>query len=52
MARSEKNRILVYKNKFDIVDKGLTKQDKKIIDVAVKKFVREYGEMLRLLGRE
>ena len=30
----------------------LTQRDKKLIDKAVKKVVREYGQVLKLLGRE
>lgn len=36
----------------DIVGKTLSEKDKKIIDEAVKKTFKEYGEVLRLLGRE
>jgi excisionase family DNA binding protein len=36
----------------DITGKTLSKRDKKIIDEAVKKTFREYGELLKLLGRE
>lgn len=41
-------------NKYltDIVGKTLSEKDKKIIDEAVKKTFKEYGEVLRLLGRE
>jgi len=35
-----------------ILGKGLTEKDKKEIEDAVKKTVREYGEVLKLLGRE
>jgi len=36
----------------DIAGKTLSEKDKKIIDEAVKKTFIEYGELLRLLGRE
>jgi len=36
----------------DILGKVLGEEDKREIDRAVKKTVREYGEVLRLLGRE
>lgn len=36
----------------DITGKTLSEKDKKIIDEAVKKTVQEYGELLKLLGRE
>jgi len=36
----------------DIVGKTLSEKDKKIIDEAVKKTFKEYGEVLKLLGRE
>lgn len=36
----------------DIQGKSLNEEDKKEIDDAVKKVVREYGEVLKLLGRE
>lgn len=36
----------------DILGKVLGEEDKKEIDRAVKKTVREYGEVLKLLGRE
>jgi len=41
------------KNKMaGILGKTLTEDDKREIDRAVKKTVREYGEVLRLLGNE
>lgn len=52
MIKSEKNRILGYKNRLDIINKGLTKEDKKIIDAVLKRVIREHGETLRLLGRD
>jgi excisionase family DNA binding protein len=36
----------------DILGRTLTEKAKKEIDSAVKKTVREYGEVLRLLGNE
>lgn len=36
----------------DIIGKTLSEKDKKIIDEAVKKTFKEYGEVLKLLGRE
>ena len=36
----------------DIEGKPLTEEDKRIIKQAVKKTVKEYGEVLRLLGSE
>jgi excisionase family DNA binding protein len=36
----------------DIVGKTLSEKDKKIIDEAVEKTFKEYGELLKLLGRE
>jgi len=36
----------------DILGKTLKEEDKKEIDDAVKKTVEEYGEVLKLLGRE
>lgn len=36
----------------DILGKKLTRETRKEIDKAIKKTVREYGEVLRLLGQE
>jgi excisionase family DNA binding protein len=36
----------------DITGKTLSEKDKKIIDEAVKKTFQEYGELLKLLGKE
>lgn len=36
----------------DITGKTLSEKDEKIIDEAVKKTFKEYGELLKLLGRE
>jgi len=35
-----------------IIGKALSEKDRKEIEMAVKKTVKEYGEVLRLLGRE
>lgn len=40
------------KNIVDILEKSLKEADKKQIIAAVKKTVKDYGEVLRLLGRE
>ena len=40
------------KDIVNILGRALTKDDKKEIDEAVKKTVKEYGEVLKLLGRE
>lgn len=37
---------------LSILGKSLSEKDKKEIDAAVKKTVKEYGEVLKLLGRE
>ena len=36
----------------DITGKTLSKKDKEIINAAVTKTFKEYGELLKLLGRE
>ena len=36
----------------NILGKELNEKDKKEIDAAVKKTVKEYGELLKLLGKE
>ena len=36
----------------DILGRSLKEEDKKNIDKAIKKTVKEYGETLKLLGRE
>ena len=36
----------------EILGKALNQDDKKEIDTAVKRTVREYGQTLKLLGRE
>jgi len=35
-----------------ILGKDLNKKDKKEIDKAIKKTIKDYGEVLKLLGRE
>ncbi|MFN3966925.1 MAG: helix-turn-helix domain-containing protein [Endomicrobiia bacterium] len=41
------------KNYIDsIIGKELSNEEKKEIDIAVKKTVQEYGEVLKLLGKE
>lgn len=37
---------------LSILGKSLNEEDKKEIDSAVRKTVKEYGEVLRLLGKE
>lgn len=41
-----------YSYVLDILGETLQENEKKEIDKAVKKTVQEYGEVLRLLGRE
>ncbi len=36
----------------DILGKELKEKDKKEIDKAIKRTIKEYGEVLKLLGRE
>lgn len=35
-----------------ILEKSLSKRDKKELDKAIEKTLKEYGETLRLLGKE
>jgi len=37
---------------LSLLGKELSEEDKKEIDAAVRKTVKEYGEVLKLLGRE
>lgn len=37
---------------LSLLGRELSEEDKKEIDAAVKKTVKEYGEVLKLLGRE
>ena len=44
--------LIPYRYVENILGRRLTEKDKKEIEDAVKKTVREYGEVLKLLGRE
>jgi len=44
--------VIPCKEIVDISGKSLKAEDKREIDKAVKKTVREYGEVLKLLGKE
>ncbi len=46
-----RNYIIHAKDFSDILKKSLSKKSKKEIDKAVHKVVKEYGETLRLLGK-
>jgi len=50
--RIGKNFAIPKKYFADITGKTLSEKDKKLIDKAVEKTFKEYGEVLRLLGRE
>lgn len=50
--RIGKNFVISRKSLPKILGKILSKRDKKEIEAAVKKTVKEYGETLKLLGRE
>jgi excisionase family DNA binding protein len=50
--RVGKNFAIPRKYFTDIAGKTLSEKDKKIIDKAVEKTFKEYGEVLKLLGRE
>ena len=50
--RIGKNFAIPKKYFADIIGTTLGEKDKKIIDKAVEKTFKEYGEVLRLLGRE
>ncbi len=50
--RIGRNFAIPKKNLLSILGKEVGKEDKKEIDRAVKKTVKEYGEVLKLLGRE
>ncbi|MBL7132331.1 MAG: hypothetical protein ISS45_13205 [Candidatus Omnitrophica bacterium] len=52
MVKPESNIDAHSKSRADIVGKRLTENDKKVIDQAVKKIIREYGDVLQLLGRK
>ncbi len=51
-AKIGRNYAIPKKDLEAILGKTLTGPDKKAIDAAVKKTVREYGETLKLLGKE
>ena len=50
--RIGRNYAIIVKDIVDIIGQELLKKDKKEIDKAVTKVVAEYGEVLKLLGRE
>jgi len=50
--RIGRNYAINVKDIVDIIGKELSKKDKEEIDKAVTKTVAEYGEVLKLLGRE
>lgn len=50
--RIGRNYAINLKDIVNIIGKELSKRDKEEIDKAVTKTVAEYGEVLRLLGRE
>lgn len=50
--RVGRNFVIEKKDLPGILGKSLTQEKKRIIEEAVKKTVREYGETLRLLGQE
>ena len=47
-----RNYAIPQKNIMPILGKSLSEEEKKEIDASVKKTVKEYGEVLRRLGRE
>jgi len=47
-----RNYAIPQKYVLSILGRALSEDDKKEIDAAVKKTVKEYGEVLKLLGRE
>jgi len=47
-----RNYVIRCKDLGHILGQTLTEEDKKIVNAAVKKTVREYGETLKLLGKE
>jgi len=51
-VRIGRNYAISYKHIGKILGKTLNETDKEEIDKAVKKTVDEYGEVLKLLGRE
>ncbi|MBU2109560.1 helix-turn-helix domain-containing protein [Patescibacteria group bacterium] len=53
--RAEKigrNFVIDEKNLMEILGKTLSEKNKKAIEESVKKTIKEYGETLRLLGKE
>jgi excisionase family DNA binding protein len=50
--RIGRNYAIIVKDIVDIIGQELLKKDKKEIDKGVTKVVAEYGEVLKLLGRE
>lgn len=48
--RVGRNFVIDRKNLVGILDKKLTKEKKVLIEKAVKKTIKEYGETLKLLG--
>ena len=47
-----RNFVIDRKNLGGILDESLTKRKKSEIDESVRKTIREYGETLKLLGKE
>jgi excisionase family DNA binding protein len=47
-----RNFIIDRKEFPEILEKSLSKKEKEQIDSAIKKTIKEYGETLRLLGKE
>jgi len=50
--RIGKNYAIPKKHISDILGKSVSEKSKEQIDKAIKRIVKEYGEVLRLLGRE
>ena len=50
--RIGRNYVITDKTMTEILGKKTTEEGKKRIDVAVNRTVREYGEVLKLLGKE
>jgi len=51
-VRIGRNYAIPKKYIMNILGKALNRQDKRLIDDAVKKTVKEYGEVLKLLGSD
>ena len=51
-VKAGRNYAIARKYVANILGKTLGEQEKRELDKAVKKTVKEYGEVLRLLGRE